>query len=134
MPVKDDPSLRLIPHTNPFTELSCSTSISPSTILPLLSFLHVSTRRRHHRCVVGHRARLVTQECRVMRADIDEESGQKTSTELGDQVLFCLTDVASYLKQASLLLGRRPARSLRRERRHCRHAVPPWKRLSLRWR
>lgn len=45
---------------------------------------------------------LVAQGWRVAMADIDEDSGRKTSAELGDQVLFCLTDVTSYSQQACL--------------------------------
>lgn len=45
---------------------------------------------------------LVAQGWRVAMADIDEDTGQKVSAELGDQVLFCLTDVTSYSQQAEL--------------------------------
>lgn len=45
---------------------------------------------------------LVARGWRVTMADIDGDSGQKIATELGDQVLFCLTDVSSYSQQASL--------------------------------
>lgn len=45
---------------------------------------------------------LVAQGWRVAMADIDGDAGRKISSELGDQVLFCRTDVASYLQQAAL--------------------------------
>ncbi|KOS37947.1 hypothetical protein ACN38_g11230 [Penicillium nordicum] len=45
---------------------------------------------------------LVTKGWRVAMADIDEETGQRLSTELGDQVIFCHTDVTSYSQQADL--------------------------------
>ncbi|KAL2786624.1 hypothetical protein BJX66DRAFT_328429 [Aspergillus keveii] len=45
---------------------------------------------------------LVANGWRVAMADIDGDSGRKIGTEIGDQVLFCLTDVTSYAQQASL--------------------------------
>ncbi|KAJ5936005.1 hypothetical protein N7454_005303 [Penicillium verhagenii] len=45
---------------------------------------------------------LVADGWRVVMADIAEESGQAISEELGDQVLFCCTDVSSYSQQADL--------------------------------
>lgn len=45
---------------------------------------------------------LVEQGWRIAMADIDENTGQRISAELGDQVLFCLTDVTSYSQQAEL--------------------------------
>ncbi|KAJ6008913.1 hypothetical protein N7499_001038 [Penicillium canescens] len=45
---------------------------------------------------------LVANGWRVVMADIAEESGKSVAAELGDQVLFCLTDVSSYSQQADL--------------------------------
>ncbi|KAF3387327.1 15-hydroxyprostaglandin dehydrogenase [NAD] [Penicillium rolfsii] len=45
---------------------------------------------------------LVAQGWRVAMADIDEVTGRNISAELGDQVLFCVTDVTSYSQQAEL--------------------------------
>ncbi|KAJ5200039.1 hypothetical protein N7491_009160 [Penicillium cf. griseofulvum] len=45
---------------------------------------------------------LVTKGWRVAMADIDEETGRRLATELGDQVVFCHTDVTSYSQLANL--------------------------------
>lgn len=45
---------------------------------------------------------LVAKGWRVAMADIDADSGRKVAAEIGDQVLFCRTDVTSYPQQASL--------------------------------